>query len=169
MELADIVEQEPILTDDLETICPTCGSTNIRLESEEQTLTGGDNHHWLHSYCRDCEQVFCHEYKGNNHWYTQRRDEIGNYVFKGVSNCFESYVYTCNKCPGFVKRYYTEMDGVTPHTGGILVTAIDDEGYWSPKQREFWGCVICDNKIETTKPRTKVRKLRDKWTITSDE
>lgn len=172
-ELANIVEQTPIYSDICETICPKCDSTNIKTLNVEHTLVGGDpdpNHFWRRSFCRDCELEFTHEHKLNNHWYTEKVDGVGRFVIKGVANCFESYVYTCNKCPGYVKRYYTELDGVTPHTKSLISSGVDQDGVWRPRQREFWGCVICDNVVETTNPpKPNAIKPLTGWTIVSEE
>ena len=171
--LLDIIEQEPIYHDSSETICPKCDSTNVKTLDVTHTLVGGEpdpNHYWRLSYCRDCESNFTHEHKKDNHWYTENIDGVGTFVLRGVANCFENYVYTCNKCPGYVKRFYTELDGITPLTSGLLSYGVED-GTWAPKQREFWGCVICDNKIETTEPARKVDtgpKVLEGWKVVEE-
>lgn len=170
--LLKIISQQPIYSESCESFCPDCDSTNIKTNEVSHTLVGGDpdpNHYWRDSYCRDCECNFVHEHKLDNHWYTKRKEDVGNFVVKGVANCFEPYVYTCSKCPGFVKRYYTKPDGVTPHTSGIITTSLDGSG---PHQREFYGCVICDNVAEVTPPVIKAStatKLLDGWTIEAQE
>lgn len=173
-QLLAIIEQEPLYLETGETICPKCDSTNIKTLDVSQTLVGGEpdpNHYWRVSYCRDCESKFTHEHKLNNHWYTEKIDGVGTVVLKGVSNCFESYVYTCSNCPGYVKRYYTELDGITPLTTGLLSYGVEND-VWAPKQREFWGCVVCRNSVETTEPARKVDtkpKRLEGWTIVSEE
>jgi hypothetical protein len=170
--LLAIIDQEPLYVETCETICPKCDSTNIKTLENMATLVGGSvdtNHYWLVSFCRDCELNFTHEHKKNNHWYTEQIEGVGNFVIKGVSNCFERYVYTCNKCPGYVKRYYTELDGITPLKNDWLISGPNEEGMWAPQQREFWGCVVCKNKTETTEPAREIKPNRlEGWTITTE-
>ena len=163
--LLEIISQEPIYSESCESICPDCKSTNIKTNEVSHTLLGVDsmNHYWRHSFCRDCETTFTHEHKNNNHWYTKRIDGVGSFVVKGVANCFEEYVYKCNKCPGYVKRYWTKPDGVTPHDANCITYSFDGSG---PHQREFYGCVICDNVAEVTPPVSKVTPTKlEGWTI----
>ncbi|KKM94654.1 hypothetical protein LCGC14_1196260 [marine sediment metagenome] len=169
--LLEIISQQPITTTSCETICPDCNSTNIKTKSVSQTLVGGDpdpNHFWRKSYCRDCESNFIHEHQLDNHWYTRYEEGVGDKVLKGVSSCFESYVYTCNKCPGYVKQYFTELDGITPHISGIITYCLDGSDHI---QREWFGCVVCDSKIETTPPPMKAassKKLNPKWVVVEE-
>jgi len=163
-KLLSIIEEQPITSDSCETICPDCDSTNIATKEIQQTLVGFGNHYWRKSYCRDCQSAFTHEHQNDNHWYTRYEEGVGTRALKGVSSCFEDYVYTCNKCPGYVKHYYTESDGVTPHTSGIITISLDGS---EPKQREWYGCVICDNKIDITPKygKSSPTELLEGWTI----
>lgn len=170
--------------------CPYCESRDVKIESHEQTYVGDiigpdgekrdSNHHWKRCVCKSCKKKFTWEHKLDNQWFTEHDS---NFVLRGVSNCFESYRYTCNKCSGHVWCDHRKRDGKSPldrhpieRLDGVdsddeIVLLTHDRGV--PQYREFWLCDDCGQEIQTDigaekEPyEVKSRKLKTKWSMES--
>lgn len=110
-EFLDLVTQkiDPDLDPD-HPVCPFCNSSNVAKGGESTTLLGwtGDinpNHRWADCSCKECNQTWTIEIKGDfdryNVWYTKDKK-----VLRGIPTCFEHYAYTCRYCDGDVIRHY---------------------------------------------------------------
>lgn len=148
--LSEIITQVPEVKQNRPT-CPYCQSTKVKIGSTMATAVGGrwlvngdendPNHYTSECDCFGCNETFYWEYKAGKQWYSNRKSKI----LKGVHGCFETAVYTCNKCSSDVKRTYTDLDGVTEVQG--LGQGIRD-GKWVKFYRTFWKCVGCENGVE---------------------
>jgi DNA-directed RNA polymerase subunit RPC12/RpoP len=123
--------------------CPFCNSTDLQSGSMRSTLVGGGpnvNHVWIDTTCRDCHKSFTIESKGGNTWVTG--DD--GLILQGIPSCFESYIYTCSKCGGNVKRQNIDDQGRI--TGG----AWKMEGGKAVKMfKTIFKCESCHEEVES--------------------
>lgn len=131
-------------------LCPLCGAKIVERSGRTTTLLGGGdgtvdgdpNHTWEAMTCADGHRV-TRQTKQGRVWWTGIGADLT--VLKGWFECFEGHFYTCATCAGLVTRYYTKLDGITPHVSGSL--SYGPEG---PGQLEWWGCEGCGAKVQTT-------------------
>ncbi len=163
--LLTIIKERPEKDEGL-TACPHCGTEKVEQICHEQTCLGGDgkgsdpNHHWHTFRCPGCDKHFMRETKDGWQWYTEPGPlstiakgskhpiviaEHGSHrrVLRGVSACFEAYVYTCATCDGKVASEYRYLDG-TPHRGR-MVSYVDGK----PQQSEWYVCCGCGQEVQT--------------------
>jgi len=162
MQLKDIIAQQPDPSFKLnQTICPYCNGTDVKERGKETTCVGhlgtrpedDPNHVWVFCECQKCMKEFTKEYKLGNVWYTSK-----GRVLKGMSNCFESYIYTCKACGGDIRRHWVNRDG-TIHAGCAITYG---------KQAEVWQCQKCGSKTDPEfydAPPAEIKKLKGEWTV----
>lgn len=157
-ELLEIIQQTPLPEKKWRDIeCPYCGSEHVEVESTSHTLVGypgkfdDRNHYWYHCLCKSCGKNCIKERKGKNVWYTEK-----GRVLKGVSSCFENYIYTCKSCGGDIVRKHTKLDGreldrikLDEETEIVGLSTKHIDGKWVKQYRTFYYCKSCDIKIET--------------------
>lgn len=153
--LVDVIVEKPLDETPGDPVrCPHCGAGEPRLEDHMQTLvgslSGGDpNHHWYHFTCAACGRTFCREVKSGNVWYTQyppppthegAPDGGAPRVLKGVSNCTETYLYTCaiGGCGALAQHVAYDAGGNRTET----ITWRREGGRWV---RLGYDRVECDN------------------------
>ena len=149
--------------------CPFCKKKNVQIGGMITTLVGGDNHEWTDCRCGKCGESYIFEQKGSNKWITQDR-----VVKFGIPTCFESYIYSCNKCGGQVCRHQWEKDKDVSVRYISYTMGSDEKNY-----RNVFKCDDCGVEIESTndyycsdsvikqreKNRKNPQKLDPKWTL----
>ena len=88
------------------------------------------------------KKVYKRERKIDNVWFSQERSHghAKSYVTRGISNCFEPCIYSCNKCNGKVFRKETDLQGKDSNS-----RMVDANGRnW----RTFYYCEDCYNGVE---------------------
>lgn len=130
--------------------CPFCDSSNVSFLEGSGTLVGyqgekyskqDPNHYTYIYYCKSCKNKHVKNFKREEIWIT----DLNQKVLKGMPNCFENYILTCNFCNGDVERKYTELDGITKINS--LHYSFDDNGKQIKHFKEFYCCNNC-GKIE---------------------
>jgi predicted RNA-binding Zn-ribbon protein involved in translation (DUF1610 family) len=149
--------------------CPFCGKKGVQNFGTTTTLVGGDNHTWTTCRCNKCGEEYTFETKGKNKWVTQNRK-----VKFGIPTCFESYIYTCNKCDGEVHREYLKLDSDEPVK--YLSTVLED-GKYVNKYRTIFKCKDCEQQVQSENdyfyPESRIKAINkpkkevdlSKWTL----
>lgn len=117
-EYPNIVSKNPIITIDDQDTCPMCNSTLVEQLGYQATMVGsnaekfshGDpNHYWFSMICENCSYKYVKQQKKGKLWYTSHDNET---LLKGMPNCFESVIFKCSYCKGYVIEN-REMDSTT--------------------------------------------------------
>tara|TARA_Y100000310_G_C20693897_1_gene824140 strand:- start:1588 stop:2067 length:480 start_codon:yes stop_codon:yes gene_type:complete len=128
-------------------ICPYCNSEDMESKCHHQTLLAcgktDPNHHWHEYVCKSCKSMFTLEYKEDIVWYTNQDKK----VLKGIPGCYETYVYTCSKCGGDVKRH--NLDLVTGQETSMLSYQAGEDGKLIKGHRTIFSCDNCLVEIES--------------------
>ena len=113
-------------------ICPYCKSEDLK---KGDGWISCSHSRTIHE-CNICCKKIIYEKNGDYCWYTV------NEVLFGISTCFESYIYRCNKCSGLVKRKITTLDD-KPYTKFGLMYTPD-----GPQYKMYYECEKCKNSIQ---------------------
>lgn len=120
--------------------CPHCSHTNVQILSTGSTLMGSGNHITQKAKCLDCQLDFHRHQKSGNVWYTQQYK-----VLKGLPNCFETYILTCNTCHNDVHREYLKLHSDEPTN----VSRTNVNGTWVKNYRILYACDNCKWEMQT--------------------
>lgn len=108
MKYPKIVTQNPIITIDDEDTCPLCNSSHLEQLGYQATMVGSNaekfshndpNHYWFTMMCENCSYKYVKQQKRGELWYTLNDNET---LLKGMPNCFESVIFKCSYCGGYV-------------------------------------------------------------------
>lgn len=142
VSLLPIIVQRPVTKKKI-TECPLCGGTHFKCIESYSTLLGcsgnEDPNHYTHvNRCDDCGKKFVVNTKYDNIWVT----DYDGHVLYGVSNCFETVIYTCSSCGGDVVKSHLTLDGRVMGSHEGLSSSLVDGQIYSDYQTK-WECVVC--------------------------